>query len=83
MYTHQIPCLITAVENANNELLLNLIQKAQVSVGHIRGRLISVPDYNGFITFSQFHDRIEKIYQRALKPMYDRYNQYKRDILQI
>lgn len=79
MYTdsrNHPPSIVSTVENADQKLLLSLLQNAQVSVGHLRGRFISVPGYSGQITFSKFLERVENLYQETLKPMQDRQNQY-------
>jgi hypothetical protein len=73
---NQLPSIATAVEGADQNLLLNLLKNGQVSVGHLRGRFISAPGYSGQITFSKFHARVEALYQNSLKPMQDRQNQY-------
>lgn len=73
---NQLPSIATAVEGADQNLLLNLLKNGKVSVGHLRGRFISVPGYSGQITFSKFLARVEALYQNTLKPMQDRQNQY-------
>jgi hypothetical protein len=74
-----LPSIATAVERADQNLLLNLLKNARVSVGHLRGRFISVPGYGGQITFSKFHARVETLYQKTLKPMQNKQNQYNKN----
>lgn len=71
--------LTTTVEQADRNLLLRLLQNAQVSVGHMRGRLIAVPGYDGQITFSNFFARVEGVYQERVKPMQERHEKYLKD----
>lgn len=71
--------LTTTVEQADRNLLLRLLQNAQVSVGHMRGRLIAVPGYDGQITFSNFFARVESLYQERVKPMQERHEKYLKD----
>ena len=82
MSTHSINpnhSLLKTVEKGTEQQLLQLLQNAEVSVGNLAGRLITVQGYNGHITFSQFFSRVEEIYQATVKPMQDRQKQYEKD----
>ncbi|MFZ0566024.1 MAG: hypothetical protein WAM28_07560 [Chlamydiales bacterium] len=70
------PAILDAVKNADQETLLNLLNNANVSVGHWNGRLISVPGYSGHITFSKFSSRVEEIYQETVYPMLEKFRLY-------
>lgn len=76
---HLFPSLLTTVEKANKDVLLELLKNAKVSVGHWKGRLISVPGYRGHITFSKYFSRVEELYQETVQPMQRRQRQYDND----
>jgi hypothetical protein len=61
-----------SVKNATPEKILNLLKKANVSSGNLRGRWLSVPGYEGQMTFSQLASRVEEIYFTGIKPMRDK-----------
>lgn len=93
-----------ALHSAKQSEVLNLLEKAYVTVGHLDGRHIHVPGYSTAapslttvikgsssykdwahpqVTFTDFKERIEAIYEEKMAPMREAVDQYLQDSGQI
>ncbi len=57
------------VIGANRNDLLDLLDQEKVSTGHWNGRRISVPGFDGEMTFSDIAEEVEGRYQAIVEPM--------------
>ena len=64
------------LNNQSRDELLELLQGAEVSVGHWNGRRIQLPGFDKKETFSKVAGRVETLYQETLSPIQRRQKEY-------